>query len=364
MTILQVNKRVSMLPHPQSSNGVSDEGFVLPYVLVVIAILAITTTIAVQRISKVSDIVGAFQSQAAAELVFASAEADIIFTYLTAVPAPGGLDMTVRATSEFSDVDFLSTQSSQDPDSLDIWQGTRTARAIDTPSGAVIVQYQDTSGLVPLNMVAPGYVENYLKYKGFSSPDARKLAAKLGDYKDRDNSRRSNGGERSAYRLRGLPAPTNSPLRDFSELPLVLDWTDALEDIDPIQFRRDTTASPYTSAMKVFYTPDHLKVPLGLSQRMLAGEGNAGLGVDGVEQSVIRDTFPSSTGRFIITYALPDGTFLQRAVEVERAVGALGVPFRKNWVFDTSVIDESTAAEFQSFNELDNVVNAPSSFPK
>ena len=68
----------------------NEAGFVLPYVLVVIAILAIAGTIAAQRLQKASAVVGDMQERLRAEQVLQSAEVAATYSILTGNPVTGG----------------------------------------------------------------------------------------------------------------------------------------------------------------------------------------------------------------------------------------------------------------------------------
>ena len=71
----------------------NDQGFVLPYVLVVIAILAIATTIAADRLQKSTSILLKIKDQKRIERQLYTAEAEAIYGWLTGISVEGGIDL-------------------------------------------------------------------------------------------------------------------------------------------------------------------------------------------------------------------------------------------------------------------------------
>ncbi len=334
----------------------AQNGFVLPYVLVAIAILSIAGTIAAQRLQRTSRMILQIQSDANAELAMMSAEAKAIFSVLTAVPIVGGLDLNAQSSAVQAS-SFYSQSASRENIPSELWSGAGQSRQTETAYGPVVVQYRDGAGLLPLNTAQPELIAKFLIARGIKSETARGMAAKLADYRDPDHHRRFRGGERGDYRLRDQPPPTNSPIRSFAELDAILGWAEPLATLDRRALMDATILSSSISGMKTIFVSPELRKDLGL----LETNFSLALQSDGIEQSIAGDRYPSNQMRLSFLYRDPSGRFLKRVVEIERKINSLDRPFRKSEVYGAVVSgDEAASAGFGQGTKLKNVIFTPS----
>jgi len=70
------------------------EGFVLPYVLLVIAMLAIASALTAQYFIKTSALMREIDTQVKAQIAFANAESQAIYSILSSNPVDGGFDLS------------------------------------------------------------------------------------------------------------------------------------------------------------------------------------------------------------------------------------------------------------------------------
>ena len=84
-----------------------EAGFILPFVLVSIAILALVTTVSVALVQRAGDRVARLQDLAAAERALANAEAETLYVFLTGRSVQGGVltDHSVEIDDFFGEID-------------------------------------------------------------------------------------------------------------------------------------------------------------------------------------------------------------------------------------------------------------------
>ena len=327
-----------------SAHNNSDEGFVLPYVLVAIAILAITASIAAQRLQNISHMISKIQDEAVAELAFKSAETEVLYVFLAGIPVRGGMNIALG-------------REASDPN---LWSAAGEARRVDTQYGPVIVTYRDVTGLVPINSPGSQLTGKLLTSLVVKPNVAKAMTATLGDYIDRDDSRQFRGAERADYRLRKLPPPSNSPVRSYGELSSVLHWPEAVETFDMHKFMDVTTLAPRASYMKFAFTDAHLMNALGLNSLSLRNS----LANGGIEAGLMGDNFPSGRGRFTFKFRNSNGGYRQRAIEFSTQLSALDKPYERFWVYETTVLEDPNNVGFAQIEKLKNVFHAPSTIQR
>ena len=135
----------------------NDQGFVLPYVLVVIAILAIATTIAADRLQKSTNILLKVKDQKRIERQLYTAEAEAVYGWLAGLSVEGGIDLNSN-NPVISDLGFTIaeggiTQTERDLSDLerDLWDGDGGKRVSMQKEGDVIIALRDVAGLVSLS---------------------------------------------------------------------------------------------------------------------------------------------------------------------------------------------------------------------
>jgi len=293
----------------------SSDGFVVPYVLVLIGVLSVVSLFAMERLSRNTEIVRQLDARARTETAIASIEAETLFTLLAASPLREGFDLPGR----FDPADAILYGQVQGPlpgpDSPQTWVPDgqwRIAR-----DGAVAAQ--DAGGLLPLNTALPSSVVALLVELGYPAREARIAAAKLADYVDADSNRRSSGAEAAQYRQADLPEPTNRPLRSFDELHRVIGWDAVLDVIDPAVLASFTTLDPAQAGIRAAYAPTRLRQTLAIGT-------DATVSVTNDEFADIT-TAPGDRTRFLMVVPDPDQPRLS-IIEVDRRAGALDAPFR------------------------------------
>ncbi len=307
-----------MSPHSKSQSG-----FVLPYVLIVIAIMSIVITLAAGRIQKTSNLFIEIEERSEAKLALASAEAQATYVFLTSVPYIEGVNLT--PVQGLTLLRVGSEKSSENDYTPDVWKASGEDRVVNTNGGDVICEYRDISGFVPLNGSEPKYIEALLTYLGVGTSEKESLTAKLFDYKDVDNSRRFQGAEKAGYRLKNLPSPTNAPLRSFSELSNVMGWNELLEKSGDRKVMSLTTLSTETYHMKTtFMNP-------GFADSIDVDEVGSQTSVDSIVRAGL---YPTNVGRFTCRLKLRSGDIFLQSTEVEKTIGQLKAPFNKFLVYE------------------------------
>ncbi|PHS29122.1 MAG: hypothetical protein COA85_02000 [Robiginitomaculum sp.] len=308
-----------------------DDGFVLPYVLVVIFILALTSTIAVRSLNSSGRIVTALNADILAEQRLASAEADTLYVFLTSALVKGGVDTSYTPWTGEDILDGFDV-SRLPPNA--IWSAAGGKRFSRYATGNVNVTYRDISGLVPLNRDAPELLNRLFKGLGLKSDAAKTAAAKLGDYMDFDNRRRFRGGERADYRLKFIPPPSNAQLRAYEEIYHVLGMRSLLSPGIYDRLRLYTTLTPTSTYYRTKFLSSDVARILGLDKPngngMRAGRRN----IDFVNEITASIETPTLQGRFIFSTPKMMGKIIVRAVEIERTPAAADLPFRRNVVFE------------------------------
>jgi type II secretory pathway pseudopilin PulG len=362
----------------QVNTAHSESGFVLPYVLLVVAILAIAGTIAAQRLQSASAIVTDIGDRLAAERQLQSAEAAATYSILTANALRGGHDISPDSPTVW-EFGYLSADGrrplSEDEASAlvpDIWLAQGSLRKYQsTPDmRPTIVSYRDATGLVSLNLPSPRFIEPVLLASGASRAQARSAVSTLLDYTDLDITRRQQGAESFDYRTRDMPAPTNSPLRSYSELGNIMGWSELLTEIDMTRLK-DMTTLQITNGYKQGFAPRALQEVMSFDSDSLLESRR----LDALQEIERRSLQPSKSSRFVIWAPRADGRYQKRVVDIERFAGGVGAPYRRHWVYDSTVLENdiiSAAPDTQTgnssgsglnFEELDNVVHAPSLRP-
>jgi len=361
--------------HRARNSRLSEQGFVLPYVLVVIAILAIAGTIAAQRLTKAAAIVTELQEFAQAEQIFASAEAAAVYSLLTGNSVQGGYDLSPDSPIlwEFG---FMSADGKRvlrdDAASAiprNIWSGKGELRRYALPGREeqappqAVVAYRDASGLVRLNRSAESVLLPVLEAAGATRPEARKLVSTLLDYIDPDDNRRLNGAESLNYRTQNLPPPTNAPLRSYAELGHVMGWAEAMRTLD-MQLVKDLTTLKLGPGYRPTFSPERLKQLLDAPEDSLIPSQQ----IDIMQQAQRNVSTPSQFARLVMFVPRNDGRYQKRVVDIERFLGGIGDPYRRHWVYDSVVlesdlrfyIDPSAISQDGPLplDELDHVVHA------
>ncbi|WP_371396368.1 hypothetical protein [Fretibacter rubidus] len=348
---------------------IKQAGFVLPYVLVVIAILAMAGAIAATRLQNTTQTLASISAQNRTDRMIDNAERVATFALLAANPVLGGYDLNPDSPvqSEFGPMTLDGRR--MDPRTAeaitpDMWQVNGGVRQVQTPDGPVIIVLQDVSGLPSLNTPLQAGLDQLLVQAGADPRQANQLVRRLADYVDADSIRRLNGAEATDYTLRRMAPPTNSPLRSYSELSQVMGWADVMPSLDMDMIKARTTIQSATDFREQF-APMRYIGPQGESLM----DNNFDQMIGGVLR---RDRTPTSNLRLSL-YAQrtsgPDaGLWDKRVIEITKQTGHITHPHRRLWVLDSTVLETQT--EFTAYginpaqlSELKHVINPASLRP-
>ncbi len=191
------------------------EGFILPTVLIVIAVLS---------------------------LLFTLGATAVLRTQKAAIDAADRFEDDIAVHNAMQSLTFLVAASPRAPGGYALRQGGVMASVSQLPAGTPIlpadgrwqafaglgrVAVQDTAGLMSLDRVGESRIVQVLLTSGLERDEARTLAAAAMDYMDADGNVRPGGAEASAYRGRGLPGPLDAPPTSPFSLLDIPAWRDA-----------------------------------------------------------------------------------------------------------------------------------------
>jgi type II secretory pathway pseudopilin PulG len=306
----------------------SERGFVLPYVLVVIAILSAISILGVNTIRERTADLSVLIENHHVERAIEDAEEIVTYTFLTRPMTTRGLDVSNRFLDPSTILPDLLPDESDVPDN-EIWKATGELRRLNIRGINVDVFYRDISGLISLNSASESVIETWLSANLEQPSLAKSLAAKLRDYRDPDNRRGFLGGERADYRFRTLPPPSNSSLRTIDELNRVIDW-----ELTPTEYARvlkHFSVLPMAGRPALQWSPDDLVQLYREEVGTVFSRGRPDL----VDEVILNSRLPSEGARFIFFADGQSGSPpLQRIVEFERTTGAPNLPRQRRTVAD------------------------------
>ena len=315
-----------MSPAAVSSDRDTSDGFVVPYVLVLIGVLAVVSLFAMERLSRNTEVVRQLDARLRAETALASIQAEAVYTLMAASPLRDGFDLPGRIDPADAFLFGAAPEALPGANSPDTWVPDGQWRLVR--DGAVAAQ--DAQGLLPLNTASEASVAALLIELGYPAREARLAAAKLADYVDADARRRSGGAEAPQYRMSDRPAPpdappnapTNAPLRSFAELRNVMGWDAVLDVIDPAVLASFTTLDATQSGVSAKYAPDRLRRVLRMTESAPVAVTN-----DEFAFNNLPGAPPGLRTRLLMVVPDPDQPRLA-VVELERRRGGFDAPFR------------------------------------
>jgi len=181
------------------------------------------------------------------------------------------------------------------------WPRDGRIRSVELAGGRVEVAIQDTGGLIGLNSADEETLQRLFLAAGAGPGEASELAAAVQDWRDNDETPRSNGAEAPSYRAAGVPfAPANRDFRLVTELEQVLGMTAAryrrvaqIVTIYPSSTGLDNSVAP----------PDVLGVMSGIAADQAARVGEQRVGEDRQRPPFPGALLPSSTRTYRILAA-------------------------------------------------------------
>lgn len=356
-------------PRPYHQPQDHTAGFVLPYVLAVIAILAITTSIAATRLQSITRSLLALENHNRLELSFANAETEAIFALITSTDAKLAVNLSpdAKVSTDFGDLDLGTDNTSAVKTEDDFWPVNNGKRLHRSVGHTVLITLQDTKGLVSINGAPDSEIQALLQANGLTKSKSRQVSARMLDYRDGDNKRSYLGAERADYRMRKKRPPTNMPFRSHQELKQVFGWHDDTNTIDLQGLIDATTIHQHTHISAAF-------VPTGIAEilEIDQDENQEKAEIIDLDQIGSISNFPSNQFRLCFTSQNNNiaGSFQdRRCLEIERTANSLYAPFKKFWVYQIRVIDNDKPSQDPRFNfinknsskdKIKNVLHAPS----
>lgn len=297
-----------------------DDGFVLPQVLLGIAVLSIIAFGAANRLSRVVDTVRSAESVQIAEMRLQSAKATSIFLWMTASPQSSGFDLNGGQSGDALLFSGASASLNEDAE-IDLWVPDGTVYAF----GDLRVAWRDAAGLVSLISAPQELKSQFLTHLDVDPIKARRLAAALEDYQDPNLTRRFNGAERVEYRRAGLMEPPNRSIASHDELLRVLGWREVLLGESGMDILELTTVNSFEPYMRVAYVhPKLAQVDGGQLSSINI------LQIDPLAANPL-SSIPSNVTRMEISVDVPTPRTL--VFEVSREVVGISVPYTTNPVY-------------------------------
>ena len=323
--------------------GDGQSGFVLPFVLVAIAGMALIASAAFSAVSRSAELMRAIDDDTALDAAFQTAEAQAVYTLLTAPPMADGVYVgdDTEAVRDAALSSFISGVSAAPLPASEVWSATGEARRVSWSGISVSVAFRDAAGLFPLVDARADLYAAFLKRLGLKTADAEIMGARASDYQDINNVRQFRGAERAQYRLYGArSAPTNSPLRAHEELGNVLGMVEAA----PSGFwdRLQDLSTPFPGVIRQYAAPPALS---GLMDRSPLDP------VDPLTVASADDVNFSGRARFLLTAKTERG-LRTRAVEIANAAAATDLPFRRYWIYDRTRPADANGPDIDELAEL------------
>lgn len=209
------------------------KGFVLVLTLIVILALALAAETMMRWVSAALD--QALANREKVEVARQINEATALSLYIL-----GTRPVSLRGIESLGAVRANSSSTSA-PERVAGFNPAQDYLRLDNRAyrlGDVTLRFQDTRGLINLNLGSETDLYSVLDLVGVAERERAALIAKLQDYIDPDPFTRVNGAEAPQYTAAGREPPPNKPLRTPWEVRRVLDW-DRIEDV-----ARDDTKWP------------------------------------------------------------------------------------------------------------------------
>jgi len=342
-------------------------GFVLPYVLIVISILALAGSIAALRLQSTTKILTSIQASERTSRMMDNAENVAIFALMAGNAVQGGYDLNPKSLiqSEFGLINAFGrpvNPGRADKFVPDLWEVYGGLRKVRSSEGDVIISLQDVSGLPSLNTPLHISFDPILKLVGTTTRESGQLQQALADYIDFDNDRRPQGAEAADYRLRNMSPPSNSPLRSYAELSSVLGWDDVFNHVDIRVLKERTTLQANAGYRSVFDKRGQSDQSNSNESSLLSNDFDPLF--DG---AVARSTVP--TGHMRLTFWAqrqmgPDaGLWDKRIIEISRQAEHISAPYTRHWVMEMTVLEEQAEFNAEQLDEIKYVIDSASVRP-
>jgi DNA uptake protein ComE-like DNA-binding protein len=237
----------------------SEQGFVLPLLLVVIALLSLSILSAAEVLDGSRLRLERLGQQLRTEMTGASAEARVAYLLLTEPASQRGLRVggdRLDASGMLAAPMLSGLRSVGGHEVTEFIFDGRPYR-LTSGKGRYIVELkvQDEAGLFNLNSGDEPAMERLLSEIGVPSREAASLAATLSDFVDGDDVRRMQGAEAGNYRRAGRPEPRNAPLRSPRAALAAFGWNEGISTSQARRFFDLAAASPVRQRLNLNTAP-------------------------------------------------------------------------------------------------------------
>jgi len=155
------------------------------------------------------------------------------------------------------------------------------------------------------------------------------LTAEFLDYTDADNARIFRGAEKSDYRFFNKSPPTNSPIRNITEISKLLSMPENLGSEYWDNFAFITVTRAKRSIVQPAFAIPAIREAFKAEDLF----GN----IDFRDEIAQQDLRPLNQARFLLT--IPGSIPLSRAIEIEKRVNDVQKPFRRTLISERAGLD-------------------------
>lgn len=216
-----------------------EAGFILPLVLVALAMMSLALWSAVSVFELATRNTQDLRDDVRLEIAVTNIEARLGYLMTTQPIGPAGLRLGGYRISSAQAIGMAPLTEEQLsaglPDYLYLdgrtYMPPLLSKNDPTLPDKLTVQLQDRAGLVNLNSQDEAMLQRMLSDLQVDAKAARRLSGALLDYTDRDDFKRLEGAEREAYERESLPPPRNEPLRNQRDAFNALGWSDLDADV-------------------------------------------------------------------------------------------------------------------------------------
>lgn len=250
---------------PRSLNR-DQRGFVLATTLWIIAIMAMAAAVFSDWASRSLNSAAILDDRARAEQKFREIRAEVIYLLTTQPVSLRGIELFYVEDQK------LSFTGGGDPLVAAYAEANHYLKVNGhryDAGGGFTVALQDARGLFNFNLASQLQFYRFLSLLGVPSEEHDSYYDSLQDYKDSDDLKKLNGGERREYLAAGLPPPANRPLSTHWDARRVLRWHTLTEAWESGFMDEMTTVTDIAGFNPNTAPPELLAIIPGLTERMI-----------------------------------------------------------------------------------------------
>ncbi len=244
----------------------ANAGFVMPAILVVIAVVTLVFLTVILALDSLSAEARSAREDIRFRQTALTAEAELAWL-MTTEPFTARSLAIGQSRAQLGEMFGEPPADDFRPANLELFlDGRSYTPAIPATGGRIYITLQDQGGLVNLNNLTPLQSQRLFERMGASQNQAGTLAARLIDYIDADDFRQPDGAEIGDYEREGAGRPQNGVLVRVDELMGVLGFRE-MTDRPRVRALRDTlSADPTTGALNVnTMTPEAMAILFGVA---------------------------------------------------------------------------------------------------